>query len=402
MAVHYVQFVVCIVCMLVPVVLTFVSGTESVRLKSVFQVLTVSSVVALAVIVSGLVYMGCCLNEADCSVLYDYSLFMFFSASSAGSIVLFHLKGVWVKCVRYVISGVAVSIVILLFFFFEEDPPVLIMYISYAVLFLMLFLFALFIGYIVKLHKDGYFAQGVFSSGPLKENLVLLNYLFSLPLLMLVFYLLPPKHCLLWLFMLFLAFQGYIVVSFVMSSGRDKDGDVLPEHEICRLSAASVMESGGGSFGNVDFTSASGIQESLMRDIHSRLIRYFEEQEPFLNPTLKINDVALAIFTNKTYLSRLLNLCMNTNFNHFVNSYRIKKAMSLFEADHTLKVTELSSMVGFNNMPSFIHAFRMSAGCSPSEWCRYVRTRENSGMNAAEVRQGQDNGTQEDTGYDRQ
>ncbi len=116
------------------------------------------------------------------------------------------------------------------------------------------------------------------------------------------------------------------------------------------------------------------VNDGVLQEIQERLVAYFNKEKPYLDPDLKIGDVALGIFTNKTYLSKVLNLKMHTNFNKFVNSYRISMAMELYRNNPSLKIGELCTRSGFNNMPSFNHSFRMVAGCSPSEWCKKVRS----------------------------
>lgn len=121
-------------------------------------------------------------------------------------------------------------------------------------------------------------------------------------------------------------------------------------------------------------TSVQTVHESTMDSVRVRLLDYFEKQKPYLNPDIKITDVAHAIFTNKTYISKILNDSMDISFTSFVNRYRIKEAVRQFREDTELKVSELYSNSGFNNLPSFNTAFKINMGMTPSEWCR--RTRE--------------------------
>ena len=115
-------------------------------------------------------------------------------------------------------------------------------------------------------------------------------------------------------------------------------------------------------------------EDAALQLIQERLVSYFQEKKPYLKPDLKINDVALAVFTNKTYVSRVLNESMNMNFNQYVNSFRIREAQRIYRENPGLKMNELSEMCGFRTIPSFYKAFRDNVGDSPANWCRGCRS----------------------------
>lgn len=110
-----------------------------------------------------------------------------------------------------------------------------------------------------------------------------------------------------------------------------------------------------------------------LNSVRTRLLYLFESEKPYLSPTLSINDVARMLYTNTSYLSRLLNNIMDVNFNEFINNYRIKEAMRLFKEDTSLSLKELCDKSGFRNSSSFNNAFRLNTGCTPGEWCRKVK-----------------------------
>lgn len=112
--------------------------------------------------------------------------------------------------------------------------------------------------------------------------------------------------------------------------------------------------------------------------IMRRLIHYFEKDKPFLNPYLKIGEVALQIYTNKTYLSRALNRKMAKNFNQFVNYFRIREACRMFMECPGFRAQELCDKCGFNSISSFSTAFRINTGYSPAEWCKEVKSKLNN------------------------
>ena len=126
---------------------------------------------------------------------------------------------------------------------------------------------------------------------------------------------------------------------------------------------------------NADITTATPGSDVLYKNIYDRILEYFEQSRPYLNPDLSINDVVGVLFTNKVYISKAIYACTNRNFCQFVNYYRVRYAMELFRNNPSLKVVEVSTRSGFNSAVSFNMAFRLFMGEKPSEWFRHERAR---------------------------
>jgi len=105
-------------------------------------------------------------------------------------------------------------------------------------------------------------------------------------------------------------------------------------------------------------------------DLYDRLIVYFEQKKPYLRQDLKIREVALYLYSNKTYLSRIINDKHNQNFNQFVNYYRIEEVKRLFLENKELNIQELCVRSGFGSMATFSIAFRYYLGNTPADWCK--------------------------------
>lgn len=113
--------------------------------------------------------------------------------------------------------------------------------------------------------------------------------------------------------------------------------------------------------------------------IFERLKHLFEEEKPFLDPEISVSDVARSLFTNKAYLSRTINLYTGRNFCQFVNYYRIRYAVSLFQAQPDMKLADLAERSGFRTVNSFSMAFRLYMNMTPGEWCRKYKHNANNG-----------------------
>ena len=114
-------------------------------------------------------------------------------------------------------------------------------------------------------------------------------------------------------------------------------------------------------------------EEDDNRMMYKKLTAYFEEEQPYLNNELNINDVARAMGSNKTYVSKTISLCTGRNFRQFVNYYRIRHSIALFNENPSLKIVNIYCQCGFNSLASFNMAFRLFMKENPSEWFRKER-----------------------------
>ncbi len=120
---------------------------------------------------------------------------------------------------------------------------------------------------------------------------------------------------------------------------------------------------------------SNGVKPDTYRDLYDRIVEYFEKEEPFLNSNLTINDVVKVVFSNKSYISKVISMFTGRNFRQFVNYYRIAYAVRQFRKNPNLNVSQLSSMSGFNSAVSFNMVFRHFMAENPSEWCRKERAK---------------------------
>lgn len=111
------------------------------------------------------------------------------------------------------------------------------------------------------------------------------------------------------------------------------------------------------------------------RELFIRCCRYMELRKPFLVESFSLEDLSLAMFTNKLYLSQTINACTGRNFRNFVNNYRIMYAMDLFKKNNRLRVSDLSNLSGFHTPVSFNMAFKLMMDESPGAWCARTRLR---------------------------
>lgn len=133
--------------------------------------------------------------------------------------------------------------------------------------------------------------------------------------------------------------------------------------------------------------SASDFQKEIMDDeasssdiplvgredvqLEGKIASAMEEKKLFLLPGLKISDVALAVGSNRTYVSNALNSVAKMSFTDYVNSRRIEYAKSrMTEPEGNKVLANIAAESGFSSFPSFYRAFVKFTGYSPSEWLK--------------------------------
>ncbi|QOG01724.1 AraC family transcriptional regulator [Flavobacterium sp. MDT1-60] len=115
---------------------------------------------------------------------------------------------------------------------------------------------------------------------------------------------------------------------------------------------------------------ATVVQDDLISSQISTLKQYMAEKEPFLDPSLTIQELANQIDIPVRDLSVLINHQMDQHFFDFVNEYRIQKAMNILKnpSKKDLTVLEILYEVGFNSKSSFNTSFKKYTNLTPTAY----------------------------------
>ena len=94
------------------------------------------------------------------------------------------------------------------------------------------------------------------------------------------------------------------------------------------------------------------------------------ENELYKNPELRITDLALMLATNRTYVSRIVNEKMKTNFCDWVNNFRIEYVKEIMEDPdfNHLSLLEIAEMSGFSSLSAFYRVFKEKEGVTPGKY----------------------------------
>ena len=94
------------------------------------------------------------------------------------------------------------------------------------------------------------------------------------------------------------------------------------------------------------------------------------EEQLFLNPELKLSDIANKLNTSSFVLSYLFNQHMGTSFYDYINNLRVEYFKQRVKMGDTKKYTldALATRCGYNSRTTFFRNFKKATGMTPSEY----------------------------------
>jgi AraC-like DNA-binding protein len=112
------------------------------------------------------------------------------------------------------------------------------------------------------------------------------------------------------------------------------------------------------------------LPEAEVNQIYEGVKTLLEEKELYKNPDLTLSTFSKALKVSPQKISMAINSRSGSNFNGFVNQYRIKQAQALLEGSqpHELTIAAIAYEVGFNSLTSFNTAFKKQLQETPSAY----------------------------------
>lgn len=125
---------------------------------------------------------------------------------------------------------------------------------------------------------------------------------------------------------------------------------------------------------------------SAQNKILEKILILFVDKKVFLDSKLNIQDIALKVGTNRTYISSIINQRFNQNFCTFVNSYRVSELESVLLQNPEFNNQLLAESCGFGSVDSLKRAVLVKTELSLPEWrkstLRLYKNRKLDGFNA--------------------
>lgn len=114
----------------------------------------------------------------------------------------------------------------------------------------------------------------------------------------------------------------------------------------------------------------SALDAETSRLLYKELEAYMAHEQPWLDNTLTLTQLAAALEMSSNYLSQIINEQTGKNFFDFINSHRVEKAKALLSSptDTRANILTVAMDSGFNSKSAFYDAFKQHAGMTPGQY----------------------------------
>lgn len=102
-------------------------------------------------------------------------------------------------------------------------------------------------------------------------------------------------------------------------------------------------------------------------DVFEKVKKYIAEN--YMH-AISLDDISQYVAFAPSSFCRFFKKISGKSFTSYLNEYRIKKAVGVLKKNPDIKISVLSSMVGFSALSNFYKNFRLFTGVTPSEFLK--------------------------------
>lgn len=117
------------------------------------------------------------------------------------------------------------------------------------------------------------------------------------------------------------------------------------------------------------------LDKKTAKDFEHRLLDLIRTEQPFLNPSISLRDLAYQAEIHPNQLSWLLNENLGKKFNEFINHYRLQhfKELAKNPDNAHISIIGLAYESGFNSKTVFNTFFKKEEGITPLEYIKSLK-----------------------------
>jgi AraC-like DNA-binding protein len=114
------------------------------------------------------------------------------------------------------------------------------------------------------------------------------------------------------------------------------------------------------------------IDEEHFIQLSDEIIRFMENEKPYLNPDFSFYDLCVGMKTPQHHLRFCLNGVIKKSFSDLKNEMRVNHAISMLNASmaETISIDGIGKASGYKSSSNFYTSFKEKTGFTPSEWLR--------------------------------
>lgn len=112
------------------------------------------------------------------------------------------------------------------------------------------------------------------------------------------------------------------------------------------------------------------INPNMMNELKGKIDKVLLKKKKYRDKDYSARLLAKDLQTNTRYISAVVNVCYNMNYTSLVNKYRIEDAKAILADKQysSMRMEEVSDMVGFSNRQSFYASFYKFTGITPRRY----------------------------------
>ena len=96
------------------------------------------------------------------------------------------------------------------------------------------------------------------------------------------------------------------------------------------------------------------------------------EEKLYLRSSIRIDEIAQILCTNRTYVSLAIKSIYNCNFSDYINLERIKYAKDYMKNNKEITLDVVAYNSSFISASSFYKAFKKHTGSTPKIWLNEI------------------------------
>ncbi len=127
-----------------------------------------------------------------------------------------------------------------------------------------------------------------------------------------------------------------------------------------------------------DITKEIVIDDEKVHGVLKGLAR-LEQQEFYLRSDCNLRAIAKKVKTNATYLSKIINIHKEKNFNEYINDLRIDYVVKRLKNDRKFRsfsIKSIATEIGYKSDYSFAKHFKAKTGLNPSYYIKNIEKQE--------------------------
>jgi AraC-like DNA-binding protein len=164
----------------------------------------------------------------------------------------------------------------------------------------------------------------------------------------------------------------HLIVSalFILFSPRILYG-FFPQMDVQHFQSNADVIDGKPANGHAEINKFHIPEEELNNTVE-KMNLFMDRDKPFLNPNYSIHDLSRDINVPVYQLSPLINNYFQSNFNTWLNKFRVEYFIQISQGDEKkgLTLDAIAKEAGFTNRTTFTNAFKKEKGTTPGQFVK--------------------------------